>query len=469
LRYIRLPRQSVALAIVPGIIAYCALTGFYPATVRASVMATFMAVGISLERPVATVNSLCGSGLLILMHDTQELFQTGFQLSFVAVFAIMTTVTPFGHLLYRPFQADPFLPLRLLSPWQRTWRKAMLQACEILSLSTVCWVATAPILIFQEHHISLVAIFTNLLVVPLATTVMLLGVTGLVAGSISKSIAVWLNNTGWLITKLILLILHTATLIPCHCLNVSPSSLLQPDRVTALSEGSGQVVHLHVKGQDLLINTGRLSQWHSITEPYLQAQGINCLEELIRCDAPAHEAEVLQQATGEFQVGKIVPSLPWQDAAQTQRSQDQERKPPAAAGIVEIIVAQQSGRRPTALGESEIAAILVRLDQFRILILPNVTEASLTALKCDHADVVYCGRLRSRRFPRDLIIAKLSPSVLVLNGTKPERIANSQDNPLGPKCFYVRQDGAVTTALLNSELVVRGYRGPEFRLTSLSR
>jgi competence protein ComEC len=469
LRYIRLPRQSLALAIVPGAIAYCALTGFYPATVRATVMATFMAVGISLERPVATVNSLCGSGLLILMHDTQELFQTGFQLSFVAVFAIMTTVTPFGHLLYRPFQVDPFLPVRLLSPWQRTWRQAMLHACEILSLSTVCWGATAPILIFQEHHISLVAIFTNLLVVPLATTVMLLGVTGVVAGSISKSIAVCLNNTGWLITKLILLILHTATLIPCHCLNVSPSFLLQPDRVTALSEGSAQVVHLHVKGHDLLINTGKLSQWHSITEPYLQAQGVNCLDELICWDATAHEGEVLRQATGEFQVGKIVPSLPWQSAAHMQRSQDQEQNPSAAAGIVEIISAGQSGRHATASREPEIAAILVRLDQFRLLILPNVTEASLNALKCDHADVVYCGRLRSRRFPRDLIIAKLSPSVLVLNGTKPEKMANSQDNPLGPKCFYVRQDGAVTTALLHNELVVRGYCGAEFRLPSRSR
>ena len=223
MRYIRFPRRSFALAIVPVAIAYCALTGFYPATVRATVMAMFMAVGVSLERPVATVNSLCGSGLLILVHDTQELFQTGFQLSFVAVFAIMTTVRPFGHLLYRPFQVDPFLPMRLLPPWQRAWHKAMLQACEIFSLSTVCWGATAPILIFQEHHISLVAIFANLLVVPLATTVMLLGVTGLLAGSISRSIAVCLNNTGWLITKLILLILHTATLLPCHCMNISPS------------------------------------------------------------------------------------------------------------------------------------------------------------------------------------------------------------------------------------------------------
>src|SRR6202035_2544808 len=71
-RYIRLPRRSIALAIAPVAIGYCALTGFYPASVRATVMAILMAVGVSLERPVATVNSLCGSGLLILIHDTQE-------------------------------------------------------------------------------------------------------------------------------------------------------------------------------------------------------------------------------------------------------------------------------------------------------------------------------------------------------------------------------------------------------------
>jgi competence protein ComEC len=215
LRYVRLPRRSLALAVVPVAIAYCALTGFHPATVRATVMAIFIAIGASLERPVATVNSLCGSGLLILGHDTQELFQTGFQLSFVAVFAILIAARPFGHLLYRPFQVDPFLPMRLLAPWQRTWHQAMRHTCEILSLSAVCWVATAPILIYQEHRLSLVAIFANLLVVPMATAVMFLAVAGLLTGTISISIAACLNNTSWLLTKLILLILHAATLVPC--------------------------------------------------------------------------------------------------------------------------------------------------------------------------------------------------------------------------------------------------------------
>ena len=116
-----------------------------------------------------------------------------------------------------------------------------------------------------------------------------------------------------------------------------------------------------------------------------------------------------------------------------------------------------------------VAAILVHLAKFRILILPTVTEASLTALKCDHADVVYCGRLGSRRFPRDLMVNKLSPSVLVLNGTKPEVIANARDSSSTTKCFYLKQDGAITTELLNRELVIRSYRGSELRLRNLSR
>jgi ComEC/Rec2-related protein len=469
LRYIRLPRQSLALAIVPVAIAYCALTGFHPATV----LAVFMAVGVSLERPVATVNSLCGSGLLILTHDTQELFQTGFQLSFVAVFAIMTMVRPLGHLLYRPFAVDPFFPPRLLPHWRRIWHKAMLQGCELFSLSAVCWAATAPVLILQEHCISLVAVFSNLLVVPLATTVMILGVTGLLAGTISRSIAVCLNNTGWLITKLILLILHAATLVPCHSLNLSPSCLLQSDHVIALSEGSEQVIHFHVKGHDWLINTGKLSQWHSLTGPYLQSQGVNRLDGVFLCEASAHEAEVLEQVQKEFLVARIVPSSQWQvktprpgfPVEQCQTSAEAGEQ----AGLVEVFSADQLVRSETSTQVPAIAAILVHLDRFRVLILPSVTEASLNALNCGHVDVVYCGRLRGRRFPRDLMIAKLSPSILVLHGTKPEMIANARNGPSSPKCFYVKQDGAVTTELLNRELAIRGYCGSEFRLRSRSR
>lgn len=470
-RYLRLPRLSMALTIVPIIIAYCAITGFYPATVRATVMAIFIAVGISLERPIATVNSLCGSGLLILLHDTQELFQTGFQLSFAAVFAILTLVRPLGHLLYRPFQVDPFLPLQLLRPWERSWHNGMLRTCEIFSLSIVCWCATAPILILQEHHISLVAIFANLLVVPLAICVMMLGVTSLIAGSISRWIAVCLNNTSWLITKVIVLILHATCLVPWHSVNISPSAMLQPDRITALSEGADHVVHLHVRNHDWLVNTGKLSEWRRITGPYLQSQGVNRLDKLMLCDAPAHEAELLEQVNDEFKVLSIYPPLQWQDETKPPRYIDEQPVPSTDAdttkSLVEIFITKKPSPRETATAIVPIEAILVHLGEFRVLVLPNVTEASLVGLKCDHADVVYCGRLQSRRFPRELMIAKFSPAILVLNGTKQEVIANSHQPT--PKCFYAKQEGAVTTALVNGELVIRSYRGSESRLPSRSR
>ena len=473
LRYLRLPRQSAALAMLPIALAYCALTGFYSATVRATVMTMLIAVGVSFDRPVATINSLCGSGLLILLHDTQELFQTGFELSFVAVFAILAAVRPFGHLLYRPFQIDPFFPVRLLSPCQRTWHTAMLHLCELFSLSTVCWGATAPVLILQEHHLSLVSIFTNLLVVPLATTVMLLGVTALLGGIVSQWIAACLNNSSWLITKLILLILHTATLVPCHSVNVAPCSLLEPDRVTALSVGSDHVLHLHFQGQNWLINTGKLSQWRSITEPYLRSQGVNRLDELILCDRAPHETELLQRVNSGFQVTQLGPSPQRRKADRIPSLREKQSYPPVdpetRAAPVEVLFSEQPARIENGTGDPGVDALLIRLNQFRVLILPKVNEASLAGLKCGHADVVYCGRHTGRRFPRDLLIAKLSPAILVLNGTKSELAANTVHNHSGPKCFYLKQDGAVTAALLNGELVVRGYCGSEARLPSLSR
>jgi ComEC/Rec2-related protein len=421
IRYLRLPRRWVALAIIPVVLAYCAITGFYPATVRATVMAILMSIGISLERPAAMVNSLCASGLLILIHDTQELFQTGFELSFAAVIAIMTIARPLAHLLFCPFQIDPFLPIQLLHPWQRFWHRAIRQSCEVFSLSIVCWGATLPILVLQEHHVSLVAIFANLLVVPLATTVMLLGVAVMLLSSLSGWLAACLNNTSWLITKAILIVLHGASLIPWQSLNVSVTELVQPDRVTALCERSGHVIHVHLRNQDWLINTGKLSQWRAITQPYLQSQGVNRLDTLIVSNAHAREAT--DQAKSEFHVESVLSS----------------------------------------------AAILVHLGQFRVLILPDLTEQTLANLKCDHADVVYCTHFPTQRFPRNSIVTKLSPNVLVLNGTKAEITSNSLNGQTSPKCFYLKRDGAVTTALLDGELVIQSYCGSEFRLRSLSR
>ncbi len=283
IRYVRLPRRWTALGILPIAATYCAITGFYPATVRATVTASLLAIGYSLERPVAMINSICASGVLILLHDTQELFQTGFQLSFAAVLAIITAVRPLGQLLFRPFRADPFLPLQLLRPTQRFCLKSAQRACEALSLCIVCWAATLPILALHEHRISLVAVFANMAVVPLASLVMLLGVAAMVSATLFGGIVVCINNTSWLITKIILLILRAAIMLPCHGVNVSPANVLQNDRITILCEASEFVLHIHI-----------------------QSQGINRLQKVILSRTLPLRTETFDRVRRSFKIDEIV-------------------------------------------------------------------------------------------------------------------------------------------------------------------
>ncbi len=471
LRYVRLPRQSLCLAIVPVAITYCALTEFHPATIRAAVMAIFLAIGGSLERPVGMINSLCGSGVLILIRDTQQLYQLGFQLSFVAVFTILTAAKPVADFFYRPFRLDPFMPRRLLTTVQRGWHYGMFRACELFSLSAVCWVATAPLLILQDHRLSLISVIANMLVVPLATTVMLLGVASLAAGSISPGIVACFNNTGWLITKAMLVILHTLSSIPGHCVNVSACTSVFSDQVTALSAGSDHIVHIHAGGDDWLVNTGRQAQWREITGPYLRFLGINRLQKIILSDPPSHAGKLFTEIRDDFSVGEVLPSIDEQLGGEFATAVPSDRSHLVVNGGGPIEISSQ-GQRPQLKSEVHwplVTSVLVHLGRFRVLILPTVTEQILNELKTNHADVVYCGRLNERRFPRDLIIRKLAPAVLVLSGSKPERIANPPGTGLSPECFFLKQGGAVTTFLSNGKLTVRNYSGSEFRLESRSR
>ncbi len=68
---------------------YTMVVGFNPATVRAAVMYSIFSFGFILKRKVHPLNSLGLSGLLIESVDPALVFDIGFQLSFISVFAII--------------------------------------------------------------------------------------------------------------------------------------------------------------------------------------------------------------------------------------------------------------------------------------------------------------------------------------------------------------------------------------------
>ncbi len=68
---------------------FAIMTGLSPSVVRAVIMATLFLIGNMLQRRQSAINSLCFAALAILLVSPSSLYSIGFQLSFIAVAAIV--------------------------------------------------------------------------------------------------------------------------------------------------------------------------------------------------------------------------------------------------------------------------------------------------------------------------------------------------------------------------------------------
>jgi hypothetical protein len=86
----------------------------------------------------------------------------------------------------------------------------------------------------------------------------------------------------------------------------------------------------------------------------------------------------------------------------------------------------------------------------------------------EHADVVYCGRARSRHIPHDSLVAKVAPEVVISSGTKAEIAHNSIRGQVHPLYLYLKQDGAITAERSGKNLFIHTFCGKALRLTARS-
>src|SRR5439155_1680649 len=97
----RLSRKWAAALIIPLLLFYAAVTGLHVSSVRAAVMSSVLLGGLFFERKVFVLNSLAAAAFFLLCWNTNELFSTGFQLSFAVVGAIILFADPFAGFWHR--------------------------------------------------------------------------------------------------------------------------------------------------------------------------------------------------------------------------------------------------------------------------------------------------------------------------------------------------------------------------------
>jgi competence protein ComEC len=159
LKLLRVPRKARFICTIPCLLLYCFMTGSSPPVVRATIMTIMFLLSFLLKRELDIFNSLNLAAILILLFYPNQLFDIGFQLSFVSVFAIIY-IYPRIKKLSRIEKIEWPIPRYLL---------------EAFLVSLSAWLGTLGFIAYYFKIVSPVTALANLFVVPLATLVTLCG------------------------------------------------------------------------------------------------------------------------------------------------------------------------------------------------------------------------------------------------------------------------------------------------------
>ena len=121
--------------------------------VRSCLMITAYYSFVLLQRKPDLLHAMAIAGFAILIFDTHQLFDVGFQLSFIAVFGIFWLNEPILKNLPRPKnKIQDFL-------------------FNVVSMSLAAQMATLPLVIFYFHQYSFLSIVANVIIVPFSEVI----------------------------------------------------------------------------------------------------------------------------------------------------------------------------------------------------------------------------------------------------------------------------------------------------------
>jgi competence protein ComEC len=194
LRAARFPRRWRGLVVIPLLVIYVFATGGHPGEVRALVMVSVWLIGWMLVRPTDSLNNLAAAALIILVAAPGQLFDSGFILSFTVVTAIVVLTPCLEEKLVPLVAHDPFLPRQSMSHWHEGMEMGMVWGVRLFSCSVAAWVGLVPLLAADFHLFTPIGILANLLVIPLLSIVIALGLTAVLAYGAWPWLTLTLNN-----------------------------------------------------------------------------------------------------------------------------------------------------------------------------------------------------------------------------------------------------------------------------------
>ena len=162
---------------------------FGSSVIRSCIMITAYYFYVLLQRKPDLLHAMAISGLAILIFDTNQLFDVGFQLSFIAVFGIFWLNEPILKYLPKP---------------KNTVQNFLV---NVVSISIAAQVATLPLVIYYFHQYSLISVIANLVVIPFSEVIIIFALLMTILLGFGFEIS-WLNTLYDSGVQLVLKVIH---------------------------------------------------------------------------------------------------------------------------------------------------------------------------------------------------------------------------------------------------------------------
>ncbi|MBL7130104.1 MAG: ComEC/Rec2 family competence protein [Candidatus Omnitrophica bacterium] len=190
LKALGIRRRRRFTLIIFALIFYCFLTGARTSVVRATIMAIVLLLGFLLKREIRISHSLALAALIILIANPRQLFNLGFQLSFVSVICIVYLSPVIRRLFEIAKQLRPAKAQRICRGEKFCSFAAILRfSSNAFSISLAVWLGLFSFILYYFRIISPITIFANIIIVPYMTIVVTLGISLLIIGAILPFLA----------------------------------------------------------------------------------------------------------------------------------------------------------------------------------------------------------------------------------------------------------------------------------------
>lgn len=204
-----LPKRPRHIVAIGGIIVFTILVGASATVVRAAIMGSIGALGIVVGRTYDALYTLVLAGFgMLLWNPYLLMYDPSFQLSFVATLGLLLGVP-----ILLPYVT--FIP----NKWALR---------EIAAATIATQIAVLPLLVYMIGDVSLVAVFVNLLVLPVIPLAMLFVFLAGVVGMIYAPVAIIFAGIAHALLTYVIIVVETFAQIPLAVVSVPtfPFSLI---------------------------------------------------------------------------------------------------------------------------------------------------------------------------------------------------------------------------------------------------